>query len=303
MQNKISNKDAEMYRNIANEFVEKPDHETELSTVKNLELLIGGLHVLNVVAFASVANYLHLDGMLKYFSFALVFFIGIMLEGLKRKRSFLYCQTMVLAENHDDNNVRQRAYKRAKSQFPMLVVTWAIAVIAAIFSGIGAAYFFIPEIAEAKQNAQYENAWKSNIQALDAATKAGAGIQKIKALQDAINQSKADYETDKKNVENYNAQKKSEHWEEISVYGLAGGAFGFALECCLFLAITGLFKKKFEIAASLNALNVESSATMHSQQQAHIPNVPNLPNVQNVPNGQMRVNGIPSPSQTTTNLS
>ena len=82
----------------------------------------------------------------------------------------------------------------------MLIVTWAVAVIAAIFSGIGAAYFFIPEIAEAKQNAQYENAWKSNIQALDAATKAGASVAKIKALQDAITLSKADYETDKKNV-------------------------------------------------------------------------------------------------------
>lgn len=249
--NKISNKDAEMYRQIMEDFNEKPDHETELATVKNLGLLILALHALNVIAFCAIVEYFHLQNLLKIIGFGLVGVIGIALESLKRKRAFLYAQTTILAENHPDNNVRARAYNRAKSQFPMLGITWAIAIGVAVFSGIGMAHFFIPEIAQASQNVQYENAWKSNIQALDAATKESAPLSKIKILQSAVEKAKQDYELDKKNVETYNAQKRSEHFNEISLYALIGGTVGLILEGCLFLAIVGYFKKKYDIALSL----------------------------------------------------
>ncbi len=268
MSNKISNKDAEMYRRIVEDFNEKPDHETELATVKNLGLLIAALHCLNVLAFCAIVEYFHFQNFLKIIALCLIAVIGIALESLKRKRAFMYAQTMVLAEHHPDNGVRERAYKRSKGQFPMLGITWAIAVVVAIFSGIGMAHFLIPEIAQASQNPQYENAWKSNIQALDAATKESAPLSKIKMLQSAVEKAKQDYELDKKNVATYNAEKREAHISEISVYALLGGGIGLALECCLFLAIWGYFKKKYDIALSLQQAQAEAQKQAEAQSQS-----------------------------------
>lgn len=249
--NKISNKDAELYKSIVEDFNEKPDHETELGTVKNLEGLIFALHALNVVAFCAIIEYFHFQGVLKAVGFMLIGVLGIALESLKRKRAFMYAQTTILAENHPDNNVRQRAYKRSKSQFPMLGVTWAIAVGVAVFSGIGMAHFFVPALVKGNQNVQYENTWKASVQALDVASKENASLAKIKALQAEVEKAKQNYEADKRNVEAYNASQESAHASEIMLYAAVGGAVGLALEGFLFLAIAGLFKKKFEIAESL----------------------------------------------------
>lgn len=279
MSTRISNKDAELYRHIIDDFTEKPDHETELATVKNLGLLIGALHCLNVVAFCSIVEYFHLQNLLKMITFTLLVIIGISLEMLKRKRAFLYSQNIILSEMHHDKGTRERSYKRAKSQFPMLVVTWAVAIVVAVFSGIGMAHFFIPDLAKAAQNQQYENAWKSTIQALDVATKENASLHKIKVLQAAVEKSKQDYELDKKNVDTYNAQKQHEHINEITIYALLGGGVGVLLESCLFLAIVGYFKKKYEIAVSLQNQNAKSetlsSSQLNNAQQAQTVHIPN----------------------------